>query len=173
MDVSRRSRFGLLLFFVVPLLSIDQTTKLWAFSAMALGQSIALPGPFDLTLVFNRSNAFGLAPDLGEVTRWGLAGINLAVAGVLGFLVCSRDEPRTMATGLVFIIAGGIGNAIDRIWLGAVIDMLDATETGFIWVFNAADVFINVGIGLVLLDMLVLSRAGERRHKASSSSLAP
>ena len=145
------ARIGLLILMVAILLSIDQITKLWAYSALALGQSLSIPGPINLTLILNRSNAFGLTPDYGTVTRWGLAAFNVIVACFIIYRVWSRKHEPFMVTGLAFITSGAVGNAIDRIWLGSVIDMFDASKSGFIWVFNPADVFIDVGIALLVL----------------------
>ena len=150
--MSRRSRTGLLLLAVLVLLALDQSTKLWTYSTLLPGGSIALPGPVDLTLVLNRSNAFGIMPDVGENTRWMLVALNFVVAAAMAYLVWSRDLKRAAFLACAFIIAGGVGNATDRLWLGAVIDMFDASEIGFNWVFNVADVFIDIGIGLWLLD---------------------
>lgn len=170
--MSRRSRVSLLLLASFVLLVLDQLTKLWAYNVLTPGHSIALSGPIDLTLVFNRSNAFGIAPDMGEATRWLLLVLNLAVVSALAYFIWTREEPRTALLGSSFIIAGGIGNAIDRIWLGAVIDMFDASEIGFIWVFNAADVFIDIGVGLWLLGIL-FSKSDHRPSEAVSSGLQP
>ena len=170
--MSRRFRVGLLLVAVLALLTIDQLTKLWAYSALLPGSSINLLGPVDLTLVLNRSNAFGIVPDFGEATRWMLAALNLTVAAALAYLVWSREQTRAAFFACAFIIAGGIGNAIDRIWLGAVIDMFDASEVGFNWVFNVADVFIDIGIGLWLLHSF-LGNAEHGPPRTASTSHQP
>jgi signal peptidase II len=170
--VSRKFRTGLLLVALFVLLTIDQLTKLWACSALLPGSSIALHGPVDLTLVFNRSNAFGIVPDFGEATRWMLAAFNLAVASALAYLVWSREQTLAPFFACAFIIAGAVGNAIDRIWLGAVIDLFDASEVGFIWVFNAADVFVDIGIGLWLLNAFV-GNAEHRPPPTASTSRQP
>jgi signal peptidase II len=170
--VSRRFRVGLLLVAMFVLLTIDQLTKLWAYSALIPGSSINLQGPVDLTLVLNRSTAFGIVPDFGEATRWVLAAFNLAVASALAYLVWSREQPWAAFFACAFIIAGGIGNAIDRIWLGAVIDMFDASEVGFNWVFNVADVFIDIGIGLWLLHSF-LGNAERGPPQTASTSHQP
>ena len=149
--MSKGTRIGLLILIVVMLLSIDQITKLWAYSTLALGQSLSIPGPVNLTLIFNRSNAFGLTPDYGTLTRWGLTALNVVVACFIIYWVWSRKHKPLMVAGLAFITGGAVGNAIDRIWLGSVIDMFDASKVGFIWVFNPADVFIDVGIALLAL----------------------
>jgi signal peptidase II len=150
--MSKATRIGLLILIMIVSLSIDQVTKLWAYSALLPGQNVSLAGPIDLTLVFNRSNAFGFVPDYGLVTRWLLTGIAIVVATLITYRIWFHDDPPLVIVGLSFVAAGGIGNAIDRIWLGAVIDMFDASKTGFVWVFNSADVFIDVGIGLWLLS---------------------
>lgn len=159
--MSKGERVGLLILIIVMLLLVDQFTKLWAYSALAPGQGVSLPGPIDLTLTFNRSNAFGLTPDYGSVTRWGLASINIAVACVIIFKIWTTKYERLMVAGLSFVAGGAIGNAIDRIWLGSVIDMFDASKTGFIWIFNPADVFVDVGMALLILYAVL------ERHRAT------
>lgn len=136
-------------------LGIDQLSKYWAEDWLpADGGSRILPGPVDLTLIFNRSNAFGLAPVAGEFSRWGLTALNLGVVAILVWIVLRRPMPRGAMIGLAFIAAGATGNALDRIRTGAVIDFLNASKIGFVWVFNLADVSLDIGIGLVLLGML-------------------
>jgi signal peptidase II len=147
------------LFVAVLIFCLDQVAKLWALSALRHeGSRIVLPGPANLTLIFNYSNAFGLAPVLGELTRWGLATLNLAVAAGLAWVVVRRSTSPLAAAGLGFLIAGAIGNAIDRIRFGAVIDFIDASKLGFVWVFNIADASIDIGIGLLLLVALMARR---------------
>src|SRR5205807_5495570 len=69
-------------------LGLDQISKQWALAELRqMGSTIVLPGPVDLTLVLNRSNAFGLVPVSGELTRWGLAALNLAVAAILAWII--------------------------------------------------------------------------------------
>jgi signal peptidase II len=141
-------------------LGLDQLSKQWALAALRqVGSTIVLPGPVDLTLVFNHSNAFGLVPVSGELTRWGLAALNLAVAAILVRVVVRRPISRVSTVGLAFIIAGAIGNALDRIRFGAVIDFFNASKLGFVWVFNVADSSIDAGIGLLVLSAL-LTRSG-------------
>jgi signal peptidase II len=147
------------LFVAAVIFGLDQVSKQWALGALRLeGSRLALPGPVNLTLVFNYSNAFGLAPVSGELTRWGLAALNLAVAAVLAWVVVRRSTSPLGAAGLGFLIAGAIGNAIDRIRFGAVIDFIDASKLGFVWVFNIADASLDIGIGLLLLVALAARR---------------
>jgi signal peptidase II len=133
-------------------LFLDQLSKWWVLGALQrAGSTLILPGPVDLTLVFNRSNAFGLVPVTGEITRWGLAAVSLVVAALLAFGVVRRSTSQLNAIGIGFIIAGAIGNALDRVRFGAVIDFFNASKLGFVWVFNIADLSIDAGIALLLL----------------------
>jgi signal peptidase II len=116
-----------------------------------VGSTVVLPGPVDLTLMFNNSNAFGLVPVSGELTRWGLTTLNLVVASILVRVVVRRAAARLTTVGFAFIIAGAIGNALDRIRFGWVIDLFNASKLGFIWIFNVADVSIDIGIALLLI----------------------
>src|SRR5215472_5478997 len=138
------------------MLGLDQLTKHWALVSFgAVGTTIELAGPIDLTLVLNRSNAFGLIPAHGEFSRWALTALNLAVAVILLRFVLRQSTSRLNAFGLAFISAGALGNALDRLRLGAVVDLFDASKLGFVWVFNVADVSIDLGVTLILVTSLV------------------
>lgn len=139
-------------------LALDQLTKHWALTSLVtVGTTIKRAGPVDLTLVFNRSNAFGLFPDYGEFSRWTLAAVSLAVAAVLLRFALRQSTSTMNAVGFALIGAGAIGNAIDRLRLGAVVDLFDASKLRFAWVFNVADVSIDLGIALILLAALLPS----------------
>jgi signal peptidase II len=139
-------------------LALDQLTKHWALMSLAtVGRTIKSAGPIDLTLVFNRSNAFGLIPDYGEFSRWALAAVSLVVAAILLRSALRQSTSIMNAVGFALIGAGAIGNAIDRLRLGAVVDLFDASKLRFAWVFNVADVSIDLGIALILLAALLPS----------------
>jgi signal peptidase II len=137
-------------------LALDQLTKHWALVSLGeVGATMKLAGPVDLTLVFNRSNSFGLVPDYSEFSRWALSAFSLAVAATL-LRLALREATSTMNVfGYAFISAGALSNALDRLRLGAVVDLFDASKLGFIWVFNVADVSIDLGIALILLGALL------------------
>jgi signal peptidase II len=151
---------------------LDQVSKQWALAALRhVGSTLALPGPVDLTLVFNRSNAFGLVPVSGELTRWVLAVLGLVVAAILVRVVVRGSTSCLNAVGLALIGAGAVGNALDRIRFGAVIDFFDASKLGFVWIFNVADCSIDVGIGLLLLATF-LTRPGTGQLGAAADDRA-
>jgi signal peptidase II len=153
-------------------LGLDQAPKQWALTALRrAGSTRVLPGPVDLTLVFNRSNAFGLIPVSGELTRWILAALGLVVAAILVRVVVRGSTSCLAAAGLAFIGAGATGNALDRIRVGAVIDFFNASKLGFVWVFNVADTSICVGMGFLLLATL-LTRPGSSALSAAAEDRA-
>jgi signal peptidase II len=149
------------------MLSLDQLTKQWALALLGEpGGHHALPGPIDLTLVFNQSNAFGMVPVAGDFSRWALVVLNLGVAAVLTWVLWRRRSSRVTAAGMGFVIAGAVGNAVDRIRYGAVVDFVDASAAGFPWVFNVADAALDVGIVLLLLGAVSGNREGGLRSPA-------
>jgi signal peptidase II len=153
-------------------LGLDQSSKQWALTTLRqAGSTLVLPGPVDLTLVFNRSNAFGLVPVSGELTCWMLAVFGLVVAAILVRVVVRGSTSRLSAVGLAFVSAGAVGNARDRIRFGAVIDFFNASKLGFVWVFNVADCSIDLGVGLLLIATF-LTRPGARQLSAAANDRA-
>ena len=150
------------------MLSLDQLTKHWALASLgAVGATIELADPINLTLVVNRSTAFGLIPFYGEFSRWALTALGLAAAVILLRFALRRSTQPLDALGLAFICAGALGNALDRLRLGAVVDLFDASKLGFVWVFNVADVSIDLGVALILVASLV-PLSGSRNVEHSS-----
>ena len=139
-------------FFLLPATFVflfDQVTKILAKSFLIPGMSRPVLAPvFQLTLVDNRGIAFGLFPN-GEKILLLLISASICVLLALGFF--SSSERLRVQWGIGLILGGALGNWLDRIRLGAVIDFLDFR----IWpVFNFADTAITIGVGLFVLDML-------------------
>jgi signal peptidase II len=134
---------------------LDQLSKYWVLNVLFLpqvGQVKVLPF-FNLTMVWNHAASFGLLRFEPEVGRWVLTAFSVIVATGLAFWARRTVEPlRCAALGL--IIGGAVGNMIDRVRLGAVVDFLDFSSLHFPWVFNVADVWINIGVALLLLESL-------------------
>ena len=136
-------------------IALDQAVKHWILYVYELPSrlSVEVAGPFHLTFVMNRGVSFGLFRADQDVVRWVLTGFSFAVAAVL--VVWARRVGRPLIAGaLGLIIGGAVGNAIDRIRFGAVVDFLDFSQAMFPWVFNVADSAITVGVVLLLLDSL-------------------
>ena len=141
---------------------VDQLTKAWVLSGLdlrELGRVAVFPPIFNVTWVENRGVSFGLFGD--GSARWMLSLFSIAVAGVLGWWALKADR-RLLVSAIGLIMGGAIGNVIDRIRFGFVVDFLDFSGTGFFpWVFNVADSAITIGVILLILDSLLSERAAK------------
>ncbi|HYC96637.1 signal peptidase II [Brevundimonas sp.] len=149
--------------FAILIVIVDQLTKAWVLEGLGLrfeGQSHPVLDPFfNITLVHNEGVSFGLFGD--GSARWMLSAFSLVVAGVLGWWALKADR-RLLVTSLGLIMGGAIGNVIDRIRFGFVVDFLNFEGTGFFpWVFNVADSAITLGVILLILDSVLSERAAK------------
>ena len=153
--MSPHARWGLLAASLV--LLADQASKWWVLEILRLperGQVPVLP-VFSLTMVWNTGVTFGLFGGAGAWGPWLLAGVALAVVVALGVWLRRAENPL-VATALGAITGGAIGNVIDRLRFGAVVDFLHAHAFGWSWyVFNVADAAIVCGVGALVLDGLL------------------
>ena len=121
---------------------------------------IEVSGIFDLTMVWNRGVSFGLGQSEG-IMRWVLVGLTSLIA--IGFLVFFvRFDRHWTGLALAVGVGGAIGNVIDRVRFGAVVDFLDFSGIWppyfFNYVFNVADAAISVGAVLLFVDQFLMSR---------------
>jgi signal peptidase II len=130
---------------------------------MTEGEVLVLLPFFNLTLAYNPGAAFSFLSDQGGWQRWFFIVLAFVVSAVLlVWLSRLKREERWTAVALGLIIGGAVGNLIDRIWLGHVIDFIQLHYADLFWpAFNVADSAITVGVATMLLDSLVLS--GRRR----------
>ena len=160
MKISRLAVTAFIFAFLVVVL--DQLTKAWVLSGLDLremGRVEVWPPIFNLTWVENRGVSFGLFGD--GSARWMLSLFSIIVAGVLGWWALQADR-RLLITAIGLVMGGAIGNVIDRIRFGFVVDFLDFSGTRvFPWVFNVADSAITIGVILLILDSLLSERAAK------------
>ncbi len=154
------ARHWLLLSFLVVVL--DQLTKLWAQSALQYHQPIPVMPMFNLTLAYNTGAAFSFLSDAGGWQRWFFIVLTLIICGIiLRWIWNMRAQERLHAAALALILGGAIGNLIDRVWLGYVIDFIDIYYQRYHWpIFNIADSAITVGVILLMYDLFVNQRHG-------------
>ena len=146
----------------------DQAAKLAVLARSETAPDDTPIGPFlDLVLRWNRGISFSLFTQDTPAGRAALLALTLVAIGVLGWwLVSSRSTLSACALGA--IIGGALGNAFDRLTRGAVVDYLDLHAFGrHFFVFNLADAAINVGVALLILDLVVGPRIAERRRPAT------
>ena len=129
----------------------DQITKALVTGHFVFGESLPLTSFFNLVLAYNTGAAFSFLADAGGWQRWFFALVAILASGtILFFLHKHRDEPR-FCFALSLILGGALGNLIDRILLGHVIDFLDFHVVGYHWpAFNVADSAITIG-ALILI----------------------
>ena len=130
-----------------------------------------IPGVFRFAYVENRGAAFGMLDE----HRWVFMIIStVAIAAMLIYLWKFAPKNVFMRTGLSLIIGGGIGNMIDRIVFGYVVDFLDfcAFPTLWKWVFNVADACVCVGAGMVMLYLVLEIIKEAKAEKAAKESKA-
>ena len=143
----------------------DQISKVLVRKSMALYESIpVIPDFFNLTYVTNDGMAFGIDFPFGIYI---FSAISIIFTIFLFWYLWSiQNEGIVVRMGIGLILAGAIGNLIDRVFLGEVVDFLDFMIGNFHWyVFNFADSYVTIGMGLVLYDTLVLEK---RRKKLSN-----
>ena len=150
---------------------LDQITKYLTILYLKTVDTVPLwEGVLHLTYVENPGAAFGMMKD----SRWFFMVVSsVAIVGILGYMLVKKPTDRIECLSFSFIVGGGIGNMIDRVALGYVVDMIDLRLINFA-VFNVADSFVCVGAGLMLLwvirTMIAETRAQKRAEVAPVSA---
>ena len=135
-------------------IGLDQLTKILVLENMELYESIPLiKNVLHITYIQNRGAAFGMLSD----NRWIFMVLSsVAIVGIGVYLFRFCRERMLLQTGLALILGGGVGNMIDRIAYGYVVDMIDFCPFDFwVWIFNVADSCVCVGAGIVLLSLVI------------------
>jgi signal peptidase II len=143
-------------------LVLDQGSKLLADSTMVLHDPIELLPSLALTKAYNTGAAFSFLGDASGWQRWFFIGLALVVCGVLlAWLRRLHATERRTALALTLILGGAVGNLIDRVLYGHVIDFIDVYYRTWHWpTFNIADSAIAIGAALLVLDALFAHRPG-------------
>lgn len=136
-------------------LIVDQLTKLYIDGSMKLYQSIpVINGLFSITYLRNRGAAFSFLADASWRLPFFMLATVIAVAAILAAFHKLRDDQRFAAASLTLILSGAVGNLIDRVRMGEVIDFLDVYWRNHHWpAFNVADSAICVGVAMLAFDM--------------------
>lgn len=144
---------------ILILVGADQLSKYLIDSYMLEGKTLPIINDFfHLTYVKNRGIAFGMFQ--GKLDIISIATI-IAIVAIAYYLYKERNKLSMIEKmGFIYILAGAIGNMIDRAFRGFVVDMIDFRGV-WSYVFNLADVWINIGVVFVLLDQLILRKKRE------------
>jgi signal peptidase II len=157
--VETRRNLALSAAVVAAVLIVDQLSKLWILGRFsAVGQFTQVTDFFDIVLVANRGVSFGLFNNGAALNAVVFSLLAAAiVAALVVWLFRARGYLLPAAIGLV--IGGAVGNVVDRLRLGAVVDFLDFHLGAWHWpAFNVADAAICIGVGLMLIDGLIGGR---------------
>lgn len=139
----------------VIVLLIDQLTKITILKLFSYGQSLPITSFFNLVLVYNKGAAFSFLAAQGGWQRWFFTALGIGAALFIVYLLKKHAGQRMFCWALALILGGAIGNVIDRIAYGHVIDFLDFYVGNWHWpAFNVADSAICIGAVLFVLDEL-------------------
>ena len=153
---------------------LDQVSKLLVYGFLDREESLYLiKGVLRFTYVENNGAAFGMLGD----HRWVFMILStVGIVAVFAYLWKFRPSSKLACTALAFIIGGGIGNMIDRVRLGYVIDFIDfcAFPKVWMWVFNIADSFVCVGAGMLIFYLIldIIKEAKQEKLKKAGASAA-
>ncbi len=160
---SKRAGSGWLLWLGIAalVLVLDQFTKVLVIGSFQYGDSLPMTSFFNLVRVHNLGAAFSFLSDAGGWQRWFFTGLGVVAALVMVWMLRSHAGQRLFSAAISFILGGAVGNVIDRLLHGYVVDFLD-----FYWgrwhfpAFNVADCAITLGAGLLILDEFLRVRRG-------------
>ncbi len=138
------------------IIMLDQLSKILVVRLFTLGEELVLTSFFNLTLAYNKGAAFSFLANQGGWQRYFFTALGLGAAGFIVYLMKKHAGQRLFCWALALIAGGAIGNVIDRLVYGHVIDFLDFhfTWMGHFPAFNVADSAITLGAILFIIDEL-------------------
>lgn len=143
------------LIIMVGVVIFDQVSKILVVSNMELYESLPIiKNVFNFTYIRNDGAAFGMLDN----ARWVFMVFStLAIIAVIAYMFIKKPQSKLLCISLSFIVGGGIGNMIDRVRLGYVVDFLDfcAFPKLWKWTFNVADAFVVVGAFMLIFYMIL------------------
>ena len=143
----------------------DQWTKWLAETNLTFLEPVPVIEPFlNWTLAYNYGAAFSFLADAGGWQKWFFAGLALLMSlFLIGYLLKAPRQAKLLSLGLALVLGGAVGNLIDRLLHGHVIDFIHVHYTD-VWhypIFNIADIGICIGVALIVIDMLFLEKKRE------------
>jgi signal peptidase II len=164
-----KRKYWVLLITCVMVLVLDQSTKYTVEKVLPLHRRVeVIHGFFNLPHVRNPGGAFGILG--GKGGGWGtlfFVGVSaIAIGSILFFFQRVKEDEKNLALSFSLVFAGAIGNLIDRLRYGEVVDFLEFYLYSFYWpAFNIADSAICIGIGLMAVEMLLWDRKRAKRDR--------
>ncbi len=137
------------------IIAADFATKAWVLAVFRPHETLTVTPFFNLVLVFNPGASFSFLADAGGWQRWFFVALALAISAWLIVMLRRHARERLLPTAFALVLGGALGNVIDRIRFGAVVDFLDFHAFGWHWpAFNVADSAITIGVILLIWQQL-------------------
>ena len=165
----REKSSSLLWFIGVPFIVLaDQASKWWIIQNMRLGETIPLFPGVNFTLAHNYGVAFGMFNDNTAMSKFILLGFAMLITLFIGiWLYKTPRSQKLVCLALTFVLGGALGNILDRIQHGFVIDFNDCYYKNWHWwIFNLADAFITIG-ALFLIKSIIFDEKKEKKHETN------
>jgi len=141
---------------------LDQISKWVVLENIRFGETIYVAPFWNWVLTFNPGAAFSFLADQPGWQRWFFALLALAVSGWIAFMLRQHPQQKLLSLALALVMGGALGNVIDRIRFGAVVDFIQWHAAGYYWpAFNIADSAITVGAILLVLEQLASAKQKE------------
>lgn len=153
--------------FLASLILIDQISKYLVIKNFSIGESLNLLPVLDVYLILNTGIAFSLFDDGGNLGRWLLVFLVSMVCVYLIYILATESLSKYESVAMILILSGGLGNLIDRVFRGHVIDFINFYYDNYsFYVFNFADTYITFGVIFYLLG-IVCSKLKTNGNQAS------
>ncbi len=169
-DLKMKRKYWVLLICLIFIIALDQYTKYEVQQRIRLFETISIiDGFFNLTHLRNTGGAFGIfAGKKGGIGSIFFVAVALVAVGVILYLLHkAKEHERTLSLSLSLVLSGAVGNLIDRIRHGEVVDFLDFHLFSYHWpAFNIADSAITIGIGLMAFELLFHDRKRSAKTQA-------
>ena len=146
---------------------LDQLTKYIASTSLVLYKPVAVMPMFNWTLMHNTGAAFSFLHDAGGWQRWFFAVLAIIVSIVIVLWIKRLNQhEKWQAAALALILGGAIGNVVDRVWLGYVVDFIQVYYQQWYWpAFNIADSAISIGVVMIIIESIREYRAERKNTK--------
>ena len=152
----------------VAAIGLDQLVKLWIVEHLALYRTVRLLPVLDITLTYNKGAAFSFLAEASGWQKWLFAGLAVLVTAAITVWLrrLNGRTQRLLCLSLALIMGGALGNLIDRLRIGHVVDFILAHwhRVYFPWAFNIADSAITVGAVLLFVDAVLETRGAKKEN---------
>lgn len=134
---------------------LDQLSKYFVLAHIQFGETIYVAPFWNWVLAFNQGAAFSFLADQPGWQRWLFSALALGVSAWIAYELRRHPEQKTLSLALALVMGGALGNVIDRMRFGAVVDFIQWHVAGYYWpAFNVADSAITLGAILLVLAQL-------------------